>query len=116
MLTLKIRQMLRKNALAREHQTIEKMISLYCHTHHQASGDQLCYECGPLALYAHQRLDRCLFGSDKTTCAKCPVHCYQPNYREQILQVMRYSGPRMLLQHPVLAILHLVNGLRKPPS
>ena len=36
------------------------------------------------------------------------VHCYQPQMREQIRQVMRYSGPRMLLYHPVLAIWHLV--------
>ena len=27
---------------------------------------------------------------------------------------MRYAGPRMLLTHPILAILHLVDGLRKP--
>ena len=36
------------------------------------------------------------------------VHCYQPQMREQIRQVMRFSGPRMLLYHPVLAVWHLI--------
>jgi hypothetical protein len=26
---------------------------------------------------------------------------------------MRYAGPRMLLRHPLLAILHQLDGLRK---
>lgn len=40
--------------------------------------------------------------------ANCKVHCYKPEVREQIRQVMRFSGPRMLLYHPVLAVWHLV--------
>ena len=39
------------------------------------------------------------------------VHCYQPQMREQIRQVMRYSGPRMLFHHPVMAIRHLIDCL-----
>jgi hypothetical protein len=34
--------------------------------------------------------------------------------REKIRDVMRYAGPRMLLTHPVMAIAHLLDGLRKP--
>jgi hypothetical protein len=30
--------------------------------------------------------------------------------------VMRYAGPRMLLSHPVLALLHLIDGLRRRRS
>jgi hypothetical protein len=29
---------------------------------------------------------------------------------------MRYAGPRMLLSHPILAILHLIDGLRARPK
>jgi hypothetical protein len=36
--------------------------------------------------------------------------------REQIRQVMRYAGPRMLLHHPIHAVLHLLDGIRKPPT
>ena len=38
------------------------------------------------------------------------VHCYQPQMRGQIRQGMRYSGPRMLFHHPVMAIRHLIES------
>lgn len=45
----------------------------------------------------------------KTKCHKCSVHCYMPEMRERIKEVMRYSGPRMLLHHPVEAMIFLIN-------
>jgi hypothetical protein len=60
--------------------------------------------------YVSLRLDRCRFGKDKPTCAKCPVHCYQSDRREQIKAVMRYAGPRMMLEHPWLSLWHLLDG------
>ncbi len=44
---------------------------------------------------------------EKPVCAKCPVHCYQPRYRQQVREVMRYAGPRMLTQAPAVAMRHL---------
>ncbi len=73
----------------------------------------LCTECQSLHDYAMTRLDRCPFQEDKTTCAKCSVHCYKPNRREEIRKVMRYAGPRMMWRHPILAIQHVVDGQRK---
>ena len=35
--------------------------------------------------------------------------------RERVRQVMRYAGPRMLLRHPILALLHLRDE-RRPLS
>src|ERR1041384_1452179 len=67
--------------LAREWRTMEMMIGIYCRDHHQY-GD-LCNECQSLLDYASLRLDRCQFGAEKPTCAKCPVHCYQKVRREQ---------------------------------
>ena len=89
------------------------MIALYCRGHHQHPESQLCQNCQSLAAYAHQRIDHCPFGKGKPTCAKCPVHCYKPDRRDEIRQVMRYAGPRMLLQHPWLAVLHLLDGFKK---
>jgi len=34
--------------------------------------------------------------------------------REQVREMMRYAGPRMLLKHPGYAILHILDGFRKP--
>jgi hypothetical protein len=31
-----------------------------------------------------------------------------------VREVMRYSGPRMLKRHPVLALAHLVDGRKTP--
>lgn len=72
----------------------------------------LCPQCQALLDYAHKRLERCRFGEDKPSCTRCPVHCYKPAMREQIRQVMRYSGPRMLLHNPIMAIRHLWDFLR----
>lgn len=49
----------------------------------------------------------------KTFCSNCPVHCYRPEMRERIRQVMRDSGPRMLFHHPAAAIRHLVETRRE---
>ena len=100
--------------MKREKKTIEAMIHLYCRGQHGTEGE-LCFECGRLLDYAQVRLDRCPFQENKTTCTKCPVHCYRPVMRERVKAVMRYAGPRMLLRHPFLALLHLIDGLRKEP-
>jgi len=36
--------------------------------------------------------------------------------RERIRAVMRYAGPRMLWRHPLLALLHLADGLQDEPT
>ena len=99
--------------MSREHKTIDAMISIYCRGHHCKSEKRLCPECKALVAYAHQCLDRCPFQENKTTCANCPVHCYNPDMREKIKGVMRYAGPRMAYQHPLLALFHFVDGFRK---
>lgn len=96
--------------LAREWRTIETMVHIYCRDHHNGA---LCDECQGLLDYASLRLDRCRFGTEKPTCANCPAHCYQRNRREQVRTVMRYAGPRMLWEHPVLTIRHWLDGMRK---
>lgn len=101
--------------LAREWKTIEAMICCYCHGHHDTGGE-LCPECQRLQDYAAVRLERCRFGSEKPTCANCPVHCYQKVRREQVKVVMRYAGPRMLWQHPLLSLIHWLDGYRKAPA
>jgi hypothetical protein len=75
----------------------------------------LCAACEGLLEYARERLDRCPFQERKTTCVNCAVHCYRAERREQIRDVMRYAGPRMLWRHPILTIWHLLDGRRKRP-
>ena len=91
------------------------MISCHCRDHH-ATKAALCPDCQGLADYAAVRLERCRFGPDKPVCAKCPVHCYQRVRREQVKAIMRYAGPRMVWQHPVLSLRHWLDGFRKAPA
>jgi hypothetical protein len=98
----------------RERKTLEAMIRIFCRNRHRG-GHELCPECGELMIYAGRRLDECSFGEKKPACAHCPVHCYRPDMRGQIREVMRYTGPRMVWRHPVLAVFHLVDGRRKAP-
>lgn len=100
--------------MKREAATMEVMVEMYCHDLHE-TGDQLCAGCRELVGYAHGRLDKCPYQEGKTTCANCPVHCYKPVMRERMRAVMRYSGPRMLWRHPIMTVLHLLDGLRKEP-
>ena len=97
--------------MIRERKTVEAMIRLYCKKHHAPEGAR-CADCQELVAYALERLDGCPFQERKTTCAQCPVNCYRPEMRERIRAVMRFAGPRMLLRHPVLAVLHLWDGIK----
>jgi hypothetical protein len=99
---------------ARELKTIEAMVRMYCRHHHQDTAP--CSECAELFDYAQRRLERCVFGDAKPTCANCVVHCYSAEQRERIRIVMRWAGPRMLLRHPVLGISHLLDGRRPVPT
>jgi hypothetical protein len=102
-----------KGRLGREHQTMRHMVSLYCRAHHASDGSGPCPRCTEFLEYAACRLEKCPYGEDKPTCAKCPIHCYKKAPREFAKVVMRYSGPRMMTRHPWLALLHLVDGRRK---
>lgn len=93
------------NRIEREKKTIGLMIALYCRRREKNA--QLCDDCRQLLAYACRRLDACRFANAKSACKKCPVHCYAPRYRAKIREVMRFSGPRMILYHPVAALRHL---------
>jgi hypothetical protein len=101
--------------LGREWRTMTAMISCYCRDHH-ATNAALCPDCQGLLDYAAVRLERCRFGPEKPVCAKCPVHCYQRARRDRVQAVMRYAGPRMLWQHPILSLRHWLDGFRKAPA
>lgn len=92
--------------IEQEQRTVEQMIRIYCR--YKEGNKELCPGCKELLQYAHARLGRCPFGEKKTTCQKCPIHCYKPEMKERMRAVMRYAGPRMLFFHPIAAIRHLM--------
>lgn len=91
----------------REKAVVSLMIALYCKKQHRTHSE-LCPDCAALRDYACQRSDKCPFMETKTFCSNCRVHCYKPEMREKIRAVMRFSGPRMIFRHPVMAVRHVV--------
>ncbi len=96
----------------REKRTVRFMIKLYCNKKH-GTKDELCLDCQALKDYAMLRIDKCPFMETKTFCSNCRVHCYKDKMREKIREVMRFSGPRMMFYHPVMAVRHLIESYRE---
>ena len=93
----------------REKQLVSQMIALYCRKNHKYKKG-LCTQCKSLKEYAEMRIYKCPFMETKTFCSNCKVHCYKPQMREQILTVMKFSGPRMIFHHPIIAVRHVIES------
>lgn len=93
----------------REKETVALMIRLYCQKKH-GTKNGLCPDCQTLHDYAMHRSDVCPFMETKTFCSNCKVHCYRKDMREKIREVMRFSGPRMIFHHPVMAVRHVIES------
>ncbi len=98
--------MIRFDRVQFEKSTISLMIAFYCRKHHHTAG--LCEECKGLKDYAFGRIKNCVLLPGKPVCASCPIHCYKPSMREAIRNVMRYSGPRMMLRHPFRGTVYML--------
>ena len=111
--------------LERDQKTLARFVEVYCHGNHSAdqrstvdlkSHDvtalagrpiELCPDCSKLLNHALVKREHCPM-DPKPQCKDCPDHCYQPTYREKIRQVMRYSGPRLLLRGRLDYLAHLL--------
>ncbi len=96
----------------KEKQVVSLMIQLYCKKQHGTKSG-LCPDCQRLNDYAVMRSDKCPFMETKTFCSNCKVHCYKADMREKIRLVMRFSGPRMIFHHPVMAISHVIESKKE---
>lgn len=88
-----------------ERETVSLMIGMYCRDLH--GSHSLCDECSRLQEYAFTRIEKCILHPAKPVCSECRIHCYKPMMRDQIKQVMRFAGPRMLTHHPLRALVYL---------
>ena len=58
-----------------------------------------------IRLYCRHRLHQ----QEPSECKRCPCHCYAPEQRERVRQIMRWTGPRMILYAPLEVLRHLLN-------
>ena len=108
--------MLQNQHHSRELQTIRAMVKIYCRKHHITQNSAVCADCNDFLEYAIKRLTACPFKTQKPTCSKCLIHCYKTNMQAKAKLIMRFSGPRMLWRHPLLALYHLLDGRREIPN
>ena len=77
--------------LAGGQKVLQAFVGVYCRRHHGTVRNELCGECRALLDYAFERLSKCPY-DPKPKCKECPTHCYKPEYRQKIKEVMRFSG------------------------
>lgn len=93
--------------------TIEKMMQIYCKKKHGGKENKLCGECDEMFQYASIRLQKCPFGDEKGACADCKIHCYDKIHRNKMREIMRFSGPRMMIYYPKDFLQHIFVDRRK---
>lgn len=95
--------------IEKEKNIVQLMIKLYCDKKHKHR-NEICNECQKLLNYAHEKLKYCKHGEKKSSCKKCIVQCYRQEMKERIKEVMKFSGPRMILYRPFEFFRHIIIG------
>ncbi len=98
-------------AVSHDIHVLGKFAEIYCKAHHRDAGrdrldsqgvrlgaygrraPRVCPECASLLAYGEKRRALCPF-DPKPQCKNCETHCYRPDMRQQMRDVMRYGGPR----------------------
>ncbi|NPA44912.1 MAG: nitrous oxide-stimulated promoter family protein [Chlorobi bacterium] len=88
--------MKKEKRIKKDAKVLNAFIKVYCKKNHLENGVQIfkdgfCKECYELLQYALKRNENCPL-DPKPLCKNCKVHCYKPEYRERIKQIMRFSG------------------------
>ena len=114
-----------EKSLHRDLKTLAIFIDMYCQHHHpdapKAALDLkthnvkeivrkellLCEECRKLLAHAWVKRTACPM-EPKPACKHCPKHCYHPKYRQQIREVMKSSGKRIVLSGRLDYLYHLL--------
>lgn len=83
------------------------MIEIYCKKKCK-SEEVPCDECRDLIEYSNMRINKCPYMETKSFCSSCRTHCYDKEYKEKIKIVMRFSGTRVILYHPIATLRHMI--------
>ena len=97
--------------LKSEAHVMRVMVEDFCHYHHGTNGRLLCPKCKEFLDYSLKRLACCPYGENKPVCGDCKIHCYKPAERETARRIMRWSGPRLIFTHPMMAVGHVVDKI-----
>ncbi len=102
--------------------TLGKFIEVFCREKHEASkewfsperigigamtGERLwlCPQCTALLKYALTMRLKCPY-DPKPMCRKCTTQCYKAGYKEQVREVMRFSGMYLIKRGRINLLFH----------
>ncbi len=99
----------------KEKELITIMINLY--NKKKFKQKQLTKEMQELLDYSYLRIENCPhrkknLNGEKPFCSCCSIQCYKADMRQNMVEVMKFSGPRILFSHPIVAIDHLQKTLK----
>ena len=80
-----------RSDIQRQQERLEQFAEIYCWKKHHRLRGELCDDCRELLDYSSERLARCPH-DPKPACKACETHCYTPEYRQRIKDVMKFSG------------------------
>jgi hypothetical protein len=94
---------------AKDIQVVARFTEVWCaghgHTDRQTfplpgglSSIQLCPDCATFMEYAVKKRLNCPIEAEKPSCKHCRIHCYAPEQRALVKQIMAWSGRRMILR------------------
>ncbi len=101
-------------AQIRDLRVLASFIRLFCHARHDRKNvgernipeivrpgrrpeETICPDCAALLEHGMQKRSLCPL-EPKPSCKSCHIHCYTPEYRLKIREIMAYSGRRMIMQ------------------
>lgn len=93
---------------------LARFIRIYCHAKHagkiggevvlpeelqprRRGQSTICSDCMALLEHGIRKRNLCPL-NPKPTCRKCHIHCYSPEYRQKIREIMSFSGRKLLLR------------------
>jgi hypothetical protein len=88
---------------------VKRLITLPGYDVEAIAGERmaLCPTCAQLLAHAFTKRSHCPM-HPKPACKNCPSHCYHPEYRARIREVMKFSGKHLLLGGRLDYLLHLL--------
>lgn len=90
---------------------LKQFIQIYCDTKHREAEKsekdrlKLCSECHGTMDYSRTRRELCPL-DPKPACKNCEIHCYKPDQRQKIRDIMRHSGMHLIKRGRIDMLLH----------
>lgn len=100
---------------------IGKFVEIYCAGKHGASDRStvtlpgglgsrtICPSCAAFLEYAVTKRMKCPLEAEKPTCKRCRIHCYAPQQRQLVREIMSYSGRKLILRGRLDYLIHYLS-------